>query len=117
MYNCSKCSIIVYTRAVADGPLKVLPAECKYPPPPPTISSPSVIKRDVQDEMDDDLKDVVLPTVAEELASMVACSGDQLENVARNYNQGMDEAEMSYVLYQSYVFELNLPSCRKYATG
>ena len=100
----------MYTRAVADGPLKVLPAECKYPPPPPTISSPSVIKRDVQDEMDDDLKDVVLPTVAEELASMVACSGDQLENVARNYNQGMDEEEMSYVLYQSNVSKLNLHS-------
>ena len=113
MYNCSKCSIIVYTRAVADGPLKVLPAECKYPPPPPTISSPGVIKRDVQEEMDNDLKDVVLPTVAEELASMVACSGDQLENVARNYNQGMDEAEMSYVLYQSYVYELNLSGFSK----
>ena len=45
----------------------------------------------------EDLKDIVLSTVAEELASMVACSGDQLENIARNHNAGMEEKEMSYV--------------------
>jgi len=45
----------------------------------------------------EDLKGIALSTVAEELASMVACSGDQLENIARNHNAGMDEKEMSYV--------------------
>lgn len=72
------------------------------------IPNPNAIESDVKEEMDGDLSDVVLSTVAEELASMVACSGDQLENVARNHNAGMDEETMSYVLYQSYVSEMNL---------
>ena len=51
----------------------------------------------LEKEEREDLKDVVLSTVADELASMVACSGDQLETIARNHNQGMDEEQMSYV--------------------
>jgi len=45
----------------------------------------------------DDLKEIILTTVAEELASMVACSGDQLENIAKNHNAGMDESEMAFL--------------------
>jgi len=60
-----------------------------------------------KDEMED-LKDIVLSTVAEELASMVACSGDQLENIARNHNAGMDEKEMSFL------YDLGSKEYRKY---
>lgn len=52
----------------------------------------------------DDLKEIILTTVAEELASMVACSGDQLENIAKNHNAGMDESEMAYVYNLLYWF-------------
>ena len=76
-------------RPVADGNIKVLLADC---------NSPSMAGSHSTSNVDlEDLKDIVLSTVAEELASMVACSGDQLENIARNHNAGMDEKEMSYV--------------------
>ena len=87
-------------RPVADGNIKVLLADCNSPP---MVGSNSNLGSEYgsssqmfKDEMED-LKDIVLSTVAEELASMVACSGDQLENIARNHNAGMDEKEMSYV--------------------
>ena len=96
-------------RSVAYGPLKVLPAECKFQPMPvPQPNSSLTYNPDNHDTIRkdevDNLEDIVLSTVAEELASMVACSGDQLENIARNHNAGMDEEEMSYVLYYSYPF-------------
>ena len=88
-------------RAVADGNIKVLLADGN--PPPMVGSHPNMSSeygtnnsQMIEDEVED-LKDIVLSTVAEELASMVACSGDQLENIARNHNAGMDEKEMSYV--------------------
>lgn len=43
------------------------------------------------DDEDEDLKDVVLPTVAAELASMVAISGDGLEEIARSRNADEDQ--------------------------
>ena len=96
-------------RPVADGHIKVLLAECKLQPPPELQSNSSfAYDQDRQgciiNADSDDLKDIVLSTVAEELASMVACSGDQLENIARNHNAGLDEEEMSYVLYYSFQF-------------
>lgn len=82
---------------------KVLLTECKFQPTPEPQSDSSVAYNPdnldkIKDEELEDLKDIILSTVAEELASMVACSGNQLENIARNHNAGMDEAEMSYVL-------------------
>ena len=96
-------------RPVADGHIKVLLAECKFQPPPGPQSKLSFAYNPeshdcITNEDIEDLKDIVLSTVAEELASMVACSGDQLENIARNHNAGMDEEEMSYVLYCSFEF-------------
>lgn len=96
-------------RPVADGHIKVLLAECKFQPP-PELQSKSSVAYDLDRQSciinadSDDLKDIVLSTVAEELASMVACTGDQLENIARNHNAGLDEQEMSYVLYCSFPF-------------
>ena len=96
---------------VADGRIKVLLAECKFQPTPETHSDSSVTYNpEYHDKIKDceleDLKEIVLSTVAEELASMVACSGDQLENIARNHNAGMDEKEMSYVLFHSLLFRM-----------
>ena len=105
-------------RAVAYGPIKVFPAECKVPlqsstigeytiPPPPVPPPPPALPRgaDVKnEENEEDLSDIVLSTVAEELASMVACTGDQLEIIARNHNAGTDEEQMSYVSYSILVY-------------
>ena len=96
-------------RPVADGHIKVLLAECKFQQP-SELQSNSSFAYDMEPQSSiinadsEDLKDIVLSTVAEELASMVACSGDQLENIARNHNAGLDEEEMSYVLYYSFQF-------------
>ena len=95
-------------RAVADGNIKVLLADGNSPPmvgSHPNMSSEYGTNNSQMLEDDvEDLKDIVLSTVAEELASMVACSGDQLENIARNHNAGMDEKEMSYVFVTVIVF-------------
>ena len=95
-------------RAVADGNIKVLLADGNSPPmvgSHPNMSSEYGTNNSQMLEDDvEDLKDILLSTVAEELASMVACSGDQLENIARNHNAGMDEKEMSYVFVTFIVF-------------
>ena len=87
-------------RPVADGNIKVLLADCNSPSTAGSHSTSNVVcnpDNHLSPQDVEDLKDIVLSTVAEELASMVACSGDQLENIARNHNAGMDEKEMSYV--------------------
>lgn len=88
------------SRPVADGNIKVLLADCNSPSIAGLHSNISAMysTESLMSTQDlEDLKGIALSTVAEELASMVACSGDQLENIARNHNAGMDEKEMSYV--------------------
>ena len=52
-----------------------------------------VIKKeeDEEDYSNEDLSDVTLSTVAEELASMVALSGEEVEAVARQHNADEDQ--------------------------
>ena len=87
-------------RPVADGNIKVLLADYNSPSMAGSCSTSNEVynpDNHLSPQDVEDLKDIVLSTVAEELASMVACSGDQLENIARNHNAGMEEKEMSYV--------------------